>query len=564
MVILQTYSIPKLIVLENYKKILSKVLYLKNKGEHFGIEKSKVLLKIYDEGQKYFGLLNTYEDTENTNNFNFSLYIKSYIPQFNDISENKISENLTYLYENKFYVEFKIYVEEILGFDSLESDYQKKYVDVLDYLELSNDSINALNYLITTFPSEPYFLYLISRTYYKIDQFEKAYNFIKLYLRKELSTKALHLAGQTCRKLFYFKDACKYYELIQQKKSDDYAALTNLGALYEIRGMFQESIALDCQIIKSSDDEGFINNAKWNLSLLLIKLGRLKIGYRYYEYRKKLPYWNRFFKPNFLAEIPKFTNVKSKKILVTFEQGLGDTIQFMRYVHFLSSRVKEIDLLIQPVLIPIFNKSYFKNVNFIEKVAKEDKYDFWVSLLSIPYRLRIYDYPQLEKLAFNSKMQTNTKNETPNIGLCWRGSKSHTSDSFRSINIKDFEDLFNLNANFCILQIDLSQKESAYLNSLNKNIDTSLNKTNSFLKTAESINKLDVVISVDTSILHLSASLFIDTFGLLAKKSDYRWGLSDTPNSLYKTIKLIRQKEHFKWDDEIKRVKVEIEKKFNL
>ena len=323
MVILQTNSIPKLIVLENYKKILSKVLYLKNKGEHFGIEKSKVLLKIYDEGQKYFGSLNTYEDKENTNNFNFFLYIKSYIPQFNDIGENKISENLAYLYENKFYVEFKIYVDEILGFDSLESNYQKKYVDVLDYLELSEDSINALNFLITQFPNEPYFLYLISRTYYKIDQFEKAYNFIKLYLRKELSTKALHLAGQTCRKLFYFKDACKYYELIQQKKPDDYAALTNLGALYEIRGMFQESIALDCQIIKSSNDDGFINNAKWNLSLLLIKLGRLKSGYKYYEYRKKLPYWNRFFKPNFLAEIPKFSNLESKKILVTYEQGLG-------------------------------------------------------------------------------------------------------------------------------------------------------------------------------------------------------------------------------------------------
>ena len=50
--------------------------------------------------------------------------------------------------------------------------------------------------------------------------------------------------------------------------------------------MFQESIALDCQIIKSSNDDGFINNAKWNLSLLLIKLGRLKSGYKYYEYRK--------------------------------------------------------------------------------------------------------------------------------------------------------------------------------------------------------------------------------------------------------------------------------------
>ena len=158
-------------------------MYLKNKGEHFGIEKSKVLLKIYDEGQKYFGLLNTYEDKENSNNFNFSLYIKSYIPKFIDIDENKISENLAYLYENKFYVEFKIYVEEILGFDSLDSDYQK-YVDVLDYLELSNDSIKALNFLITKFPNEPYFLYLISRTYYKIDQFEKAYNFIKVISKK--------------------------------------------------------------------------------------------------------------------------------------------------------------------------------------------------------------------------------------------------------------------------------------------------------------------------------------------------------------------------------------------
>ena len=77
----------------------------------------------------------------------------------------------------------------------------------------------------------------------------------------------------------------------------------------------------------------------------------------------------------------------------------------MRYVHFLSFKVKELDLLIQPALIPLFNKEYFKNVNFIEKVANEDKYDFWVSLLSIPYRLGIYNYPQLEKMAFNSKMQ---------------------------------------------------------------------------------------------------------------------------------------------------------------
>lgn len=564
MVILQTNSIPKLIVLENYKKILSKVLYLKNKGEHFGTEKSKVLLKIYDEGQKYFGLLNTFQDKDNTNNFNFFLYVKSFIPQFHDKGENKISENLEYLYGNRFYVEFKIYVEEILGFDSLKSDYQKKYVDVLDYLELSDDSINALNYLITKYPNEPYFLYLTSRTYYKIDQFEKAYNFIKLYLRKQLSTKALHLAGQSCRKLFYFKDACKYYELIKQKNPDDFAALTNLGALYEIRGMFKESIELDCQIINKSDDDSFINNAKWNLSLLLIKLGRLKIGYKYYEYRKKLPYWNRFFKPNFLAEIPKFNNLKSKKILVTYEQGLGDTIQFMRYVNLLSSRVKAIDLLIQPVLVPLFSKGYFKNVNFIEKVEKEDKYDFWVSLLSIPYKLGVYNYPQLEKLAFNSRMFTNTKNKNPNIGLCWRGSKSHTSDSFRSIDIKNFAELFKLNINIFILQIDLTEKENTYLDSLNRKVNKSLDRTNSFLKTAEIMNKLDVVISVDTSILHLSGSLFIDTYGLLARKSDYRWGLSDKKNNLYQTLKLIKQKEHFEWHEEIKKVKEEIEKKFNL
>ena len=148
--------------------------------------------------------------------------------------------------------------------------------------------------------------------------------------------------------------------------------------------------------------------------------------------------------------------------------------------------------------------------------------------------------------------------------MCWRGSKSHTSDSFRSTNVKDFEDLFKLNANISILQIDLNENESAYLDSLNKKIDTTLNKTNSFLKTAELINKLDVVISVDTSILHLSGSLFIDTFGLLARKSDYRWGLCDKQNGLYKTLKLVRQKEHFKWDEEIKKVKEEIEKKFNL
>ena len=217
----------------------------------------------------------------------------------------------------------------------------------------------------------------------------------------------------------------------------------------------------------------------------------------------------------------------------------------MRYIHFLSSRVKVIDLLIQPVLIPIFNKSYFKNVNFIEKVAKEDKYDFWVSLLSIPYRLGIYNYPQLKKnWLLIPKCKQIQRMKLQILDYVGEDQKSHTSDSFRSINIKILKIYLNLNANFCILQIDLSEKESAYLNSFNKKIDTSLNKTNSFLKTAESINKLDVVISVDTSILHLSSSIGINTFGLIGKKSDYRWGLSDTTNSLYKTIKLIRQEKN--------------------
>ena len=76
-----------------------------------------------------------------------------------------------------------------------------------------------------------------------------------------------------------------------------------------------------------------------------------------------------------------------------------------------------------------------------------------VSLLSIPYRLGIYDYPQLEKLAFNSKMRQTQRMKFQILDCAGEDQKAILQ--LRNVNIKDFEDLFNLNANFCILQIDL-------------------------------------------------------------------------------------------------------------
>ena len=230
----------------------------------------------------------------------------------------------------------------------------------------------------------------------------------------------------------------------------------------------------------------------------------------------------------------------------------------------LSKKVKRVDFLIQSKLKNSINPTYFKNVNFIEFVKNEAEYDYWISLMSLPYILNKYNYPQPTKNAFIIDKKIKLQTSRPAIGLCWRGSKNHVADEFRSIKLEKFLEIIKLDADFFILQNDLSLPENKFLQPYKEKIHVLLNSKTTFQFTASVINNLDLVVTVDTCVMHLAASLNISTIGLLGKKCDYRWGNETKKTNFYKKLEFIRQEDHYEWQDEILQVKEKISLLFNL
>jgi len=556
-------TIPKILFLNNYKNILNKIFELKSQTSENHDNKIKFLLDVYDRGEKFFIELQKFESEDDSNNFYFIDFLSSFINELkvtNLADENSILE---ILHRNRFYLEFKIFFEVISEKQIISEDNFKNYSDILDLFEFHREGIELLNKLHFDFNNDKYFFFALSRAYYKNEEFLKSYNYIKKALKKNLDNKYLHLAAQSCKKLGKFVESSKYYEIIVNTNKNDFVAKTNLGANYELLHEFEKAEKQYRDVINTSNDP-FKKNAIWNLGLLLIKVGKIKLGCKFYESRYVLDYWTRFYKPKKLSKLPRFKNLDNCKILVTHEQGFGDTIQYFRYIELLSKKVKSVEFLVQPKLKLLFNSVFFENVELIDEVKDENKYDYWLPLMSVPFILNEFKYPQLNKKFFNINQTLKIKNSKPSIGVCWRGSKTNTSDEFRSINLENFINFFKLDLNFYILQIDLTDKEKEFLSNYDSKIFSLLDNQQDFASTAGVLSQLDLVVSVDTAIMHLASSIGIKTIGLIGRKSDHRWGIGTTKTYLYENLELIRQEKHYEWDKVIMQAMEKILLQFNL
>jgi len=159
--------------------------------------------------------------------------------------------------------------------------------------------------------------------------------------------------------------------------------------------------------------------------------------------------------------------------------------------------------------------------------------------IDVPYIL--VDHNSKEKWAKEVSYSDRLK-----IGIVWKG-KQTPGNTHRSCELKNFELLFNNNAEFYSLQYDL--KDETEINILNKyNINNIGAKIKTFNDTAAIISNLDLIISIDTSVAHLSCALGKQTWILLSSKCDWRWHDFRCDSPWYPTATLFRQKEYNNWN----------------
>jgi tetratricopeptide (TPR) repeat protein len=255
-------------------------------------------------------------------------------------------------------------------------------------------------------------------------------------------------------------------------------------------------------------------------------------------------------------------DLSSKKILVYNEQGIGDAIQFSKYLINLNKTCKNIDFITNKNLIEIFDVKDYVGLNLIKDENIDlNKYNFKISLVSL-VKYFYKDFKITKKNLIKIDLDTvNTfkkeiNNKKKNIGIAWSGTFYGPKQPYRSIPLNKFKDIISSDFNFYCLQNEIWESDQKTFNEINI-----IDKGNlKFKPLSAFIKNLDLVISSDTSILHLAASLGKETWCILSVDPDWRWG-KFAEFYKYENTKLYRQNKFNDWDKVIQKIKDDLAKK---
>ncbi len=258
-------------------------------------------------------------------------------------------------------------------------------------------------------------------------------------------------------------------------------------------------------------------------------------------------------------------DLRGKTIFIYAEQGLGDTIQFSRYIAEVAKEGASVIFEVQKSILKLL--SSLDGVTTI--LAKGDEvppFDYQCPLLSLPalFKTELTNIPPIVRPLLVPENKLNEwvirlgKRVKPRIGLVWSGSTIHKKDHFRSLNLSELIHLLPPQFEYISLQKEISSLDEDLLRKNQiKHFGTELND---FTDTAALTQLMDLVISVDTSVAHLAATLSIPTWILIAYSPDWRWLLDRTDSPWYPSVKLYRQTELNSWDTALKQVKLDLEK----
>lgn len=328
-------------------------------------------------------------------------------------------------------------------------------------------------------------------------------------------------------------------------------AHTNLGKIY-YENKFYKKAKFHLNIASNLDPYDYL--ARWNLSLIFLEQEQFLKGWHYYEYGKKCnKRLDLKFKFGETWDGKKI--LYDKKILVYTEQGIGDIIHFARYLNLLSKKGCYIFFQVTENLKYLF-KGIAPNTKIINNKEPTPKINYYCNLMSLPYLLNQNSKNVLNKVPYIFLPEQSSKKwakflnfKELKIGICCNAKKN--DKTFRSFGVNHLKEIYELK-NLRLISLEKnSNYKSVFPNILEfKNID----KTTAFKDTAAIISNLDLVISCDTSIAHLSGALGKKTFLLLNYKSDFRWGMRKSKSLWYPSVQLFRNKKFNEWHESFKKI----------
>ncbi len=352
-------------------------------------------------------------------------------------------------------------------------------------------------------------------------------------------------------KLNKFESAIAGYEKGIALKPDYAEAYSNLGiALQQLNMLDSARSSYDKAITLNPD----FADGYWNKSLTLLSTGDFTDGWKLYEWRWKLEAFTSpkrgFTQPLWLGK----ESLQGKTILLHSEQGLGDSIQFSRYANLVAELGANVILEVEEPLVGLLN-GLDGISDVVVKGCPLPAFDYHCPLLSLPlaFKTEVNSVPYAEQYLRTDKSKVRYwknrlgKKTKPRVGLVWSGSAVHKNDKNRSILLADLLLYLPAGFHYVSLQKEVREVDRAALDSHTPKITHFGVELQDFTDTVALCELMDVVISVDTSVAHLSGALGRLTWVLLPKCPDWRWMLDRDDSPWYKSVKLYRQSVSGKW-----------------
>jgi len=369
---------------------------------------------------------------------------------------------------------------------------------------------------------------------------------------------ALFNRGNILKELKRFDEALTSYDRAIALRPNYAEALSNRGlTLYELK-RFEEALASydRALMLRPNCAETHFNEAFCRLLI-----GDFIRGWEKFEWRGASPQ-ARGQKRNFAQPLwDGSKEIAGKTILLHAEQGFGDTIQFCRYVPLVVERGARVLLEVQTPLHGLM-RTLSGGAEIISRGDPLPDFDMHCPLPSLPlaFATRLKTIPAkvpylAPSEAYIEKWRLHlTKSSGVRIGVCWAGNPRFRRDSDRSIGLLPLLPLLSHNwVSVFSLQKDLREGDWEILQR-NPQIRHLGAEIESFEDTAAIISLLDLVISSDTSIVHLAGALGKPVWILLQFVPDWRWLVDREDSPWYPTARLFRQKDSRAWDHTIARV----------
>jgi Flp pilus assembly protein TadD len=312
----------------------------------------------------------------------------------------------------------------------------------------------------------------------------------------------------------------------------------SLGYLRTIQGRLSDAMASCEAAIRLRP---MFAHAHWNLATAALLAGDLPRGFREYEWRKRHDRFRRDF-VDLPGPVWDGSDPAGQTILVHAEQGFGDTIQFARFLRLLVQRSARVILSCDPGLVSLLGT--MPGVSAVSKAGPQPRYDAWIDQMSLPHAFgtTLETIPAADGyLAADPIKVAAWKQRLPAgrlVGMTWSGNAAHSNDRRRSIPAQAWESLL-ARSDFSFVNLGLEAGPPGVLN-------FGSHLTN-YAETAALIANLDLVISVDTSVVHLAGALGRPAWVLLPHAPDWRWLLDREDTPWYRSVRLFRQAERGDW-----------------